>query len=424
MPRLTAPTRAFSRGEALRALLANRRRARARGRAAPAMSTALARSTWPTASVSPGAMKLRRRSSSGVRPAAAATSSMCRSSANMLCGAPKPRNAPCGGVLVATARPRTRTFGQRYGPGRVNRAARQHDRRQRAVGAAVDREVDVHREQPAVARHRRAMAGARRDGAWSSPPCLRRGRRSSSPAARLPARAAPRAPAIIDGYSSLPPKPPPVSVWTTRIFSRRQAEQPGERLVDVVRALHRAPDGDAVLVVGDGAACRWLDVELLLRAGLVLAFDDDGGGGEGGVDVRLSRRCSDLKMLSSPQTISRRARASSMLEHRRQRLDSMVDVLARVARAGARSRCAISTTGSSGWLTTVVREVRLVVGDQRRRRLRPGMSAAVTTTNSSQGTTGSKRMPVMRPRGTGTADGDAVQHARRRHVVDIDAPRR
>ena len=34
----------------------------------------------------------------------------------MLCGAPNPRNAPCGGAFVATARPRTRMFGQKYGP--------------------------------------------------------------------------------------------------------------------------------------------------------------------------------------------------------------------------------------------------------------------------------------------------------------------
>ena len=93
----------------------------------------------PTASVSPGLMKLRRRNSSGERPTAAATRSMCRSSAKMLCGAPKPRNAPCGGTLVATARPCTRTFGHDVRPGGVDRAARQHDRRQRAVGAAVDR---------------------------------------------------------------------------------------------------------------------------------------------------------------------------------------------------------------------------------------------------------------------------------------------
>ena len=72
---------------------------------------------WPTASVSPERMKLRRRKSSGVMAIAAATLSRCRSSAKRLCGAPKPRNAPCGGTLVATARPRTRTFGHEYGPG-------------------------------------------------------------------------------------------------------------------------------------------------------------------------------------------------------------------------------------------------------------------------------------------------------------------
>ena len=63
-----------------------------------------------------GRMKFRRRNSSGARPTAAATLSMCRSSAKMLCGAPKPRKAPCGGTLVATARPRTRTLGHAYGP--------------------------------------------------------------------------------------------------------------------------------------------------------------------------------------------------------------------------------------------------------------------------------------------------------------------
>ena len=34
----------------------------------------------------------------------------------MLCGAPKPRNAPCGGQFVATAVLRMRTLGQEYGP--------------------------------------------------------------------------------------------------------------------------------------------------------------------------------------------------------------------------------------------------------------------------------------------------------------------
>ena len=38
------------------------------------------------------------------------------SAANSVCGAPNPRNAPLGGVLVAIARPRIRTFGHSYGP--------------------------------------------------------------------------------------------------------------------------------------------------------------------------------------------------------------------------------------------------------------------------------------------------------------------
>ena len=63
-------------------------------------------------------------------------------------------------------------------PGGVNGAARQHDRRQRAVRAAVDHEVDVHREQPSVARRPPCGAASATDGAWSSPPCPRRGRRS------------------------------------------------------------------------------------------------------------------------------------------------------------------------------------------------------------------------------------------------------
>ena len=40
----------------------------------------------------------------------------CVSVANSTCGAPNPRNAPLGGVLVRVARARMRTFGQRYGP--------------------------------------------------------------------------------------------------------------------------------------------------------------------------------------------------------------------------------------------------------------------------------------------------------------------
>ena len=220
-------------------------------------------------------MKLRRRNSSGVRPAAAATRSMWRSSANRLCGAPKPRNAPCGGALVATARPRIRTFGQKYGPAAwiVPRDRTTGDSVQ--YGAAVDHEVDVHRDQPAVRVDARCGAASATDGAWWSPPCPPRGRRSIF-TGRPDFHASSAAwPAIIVGYSSLPPNPPPVSIWTTRILSARQAEERRERVVDVVRALHRAPHGHAVVGVRDRQHAVRLDVQLFLRARLVLAFDDE-----------------------------------------------------------------------------------------------------------------------------------------------------
>ena len=49
-------------------------------------------------------------------PSASATRFTCISAANSVWGAPKPRNAPFGGVLVATTREWMRTFGHRYGP--------------------------------------------------------------------------------------------------------------------------------------------------------------------------------------------------------------------------------------------------------------------------------------------------------------------
>ena len=49
-------------------------------------------------------------------PSASARRSTWISAANSTCGAPKPRNAPLGGVFVRVARARMRTFGQRYGP--------------------------------------------------------------------------------------------------------------------------------------------------------------------------------------------------------------------------------------------------------------------------------------------------------------------
>ncbi len=49
-------------------------------------------------------------------PRASATRSRCVSAANSDCGAPNPRKAPLGGVLVMAERARIRTLGQAYGP--------------------------------------------------------------------------------------------------------------------------------------------------------------------------------------------------------------------------------------------------------------------------------------------------------------------
>ena len=59
----------------------------------------------------------------GDMPSASATRLACISAANSVWGAPKPRNAPLGGVLVAVARPRMRTSGTGTGRPRGARPA-------------------------------------------------------------------------------------------------------------------------------------------------------------------------------------------------------------------------------------------------------------------------------------------------------------
>ena len=90
---------------------------------------------------------LRRRSSAGLMSSRSAIRLSCISAANSVCGAPKPRKAPFGGVFVRVARARIRTFGQRYGPPAWS-AARQDDGRQGAVRAAVHDDLDVLGDQP------------------------------------------------------------------------------------------------------------------------------------------------------------------------------------------------------------------------------------------------------------------------------------
>ncbi len=104
IPRATrAPAGLAARSAAVRA------RARSNSDASAARSStsspaASAPRTWLVAVTPPGRYTLRRRSSSGDIPSASAARLTCISAANSACGAPKPRNAPLGGVLVATAR--------------------------------------------------------------------------------------------------------------------------------------------------------------------------------------------------------------------------------------------------------------------------------------------------------------------------------
>ena len=198
--------------------------------------------------------------------------SMCASTANCVCGAPKPRNAPFGGVLrhhraaadadvIAAIRTR-----------RVNHAARQHHRAQRRVGAAVHDDVDVHRRDAAVSRqagampHDRRMPLGRRQQIFDTvvdhldrPAGLaREDRRMTRQHRRVFFLAAESAAGfrLHDAHAL-----------------GRQLQQHDQRLVHVVRALQRSVDGH-LAVAGHGDHAVGLDVELLLVAGAIFAFDD------------------------------------------------------------------------------------------------------------------------------------------------------
>ena len=227
MPRRAAAgrSRGSQRGRARARAALEGARARRTPRAPPARST-LSRSTLAQSAcrrpsrTSPFLRRMRRR---GRGPSAVRDPvhvALRRRTA--VCGAPKPRNAPFGGVFVATARARMRTFGQRYGPAGVDRAARQHHRRQRHVGAAVHHDVDVVGDQRAVAGDARAQADHRRVALGGGGDVLEPVVDDLDRPAALP-RQQRRVRAIIDGYSSLPPKPPPVTVWITRTFSAGSA---------------------------------------------------------------------------------------------------------------------------------------------------------------------------------------------------------
>ncbi len=118
---------------------------------------ASAPSRWPVAVVSPGRSAFISRNRIGSRFRASASRSMWTSTPNCVCGAPKPLNAPLGGVCVIIDAAANADVVAAIRPRRVDDAAREHDGAQRRVCAAVHHHIDVHRREPAVALHTRAM---------------------------------------------------------------------------------------------------------------------------------------------------------------------------------------------------------------------------------------------------------------------------
>ena len=155
----------------------------------------------------------------------------------------------------------------------MEHGAREHRGRERGISAAVGREIDLHRQQLAVAVKRRAMAHARRMSLGG------RGQIFHAVVDHLHRMAAlhgeQRRVARDDGGIIL------FAAECAAGFSLDDAnlvigqiEDGTQSFENVVRALQRAPHRDAALraVLRDHALV--LDVKMFLRAGAVLALDD------------------------------------------------------------------------------------------------------------------------------------------------------
>ena len=143
----------------------------------------------------------------------------------MLWGAPKPRNAPCGGTFVATARPRMRTWSHRYGPAAwiVPRESTTGDSVQYAP-PSMTKSTSIASSRPSRVTAVRCFV---RDGCRFVVATMSSARLYTIFTGRPDFQASSAAwPAMIDGYSSFPPKPPPVSICTTRIFSAGRLKSP------------------------------------------------------------------------------------------------------------------------------------------------------------------------------------------------------
>ncbi len=100
--------------------------------------------------------------------------------------------------------------------------------------------------------------------------------------------------AIIEGYSSFPPK---IFFFSAKAaagfrldhanFLRREAEQGDQSFVHVVRALQRTPDSHSLAQICGRDHALILDVQVFLRAGPKFAFDDEVGARPRGIYVPL-----------------------------------------------------------------------------------------------------------------------------------------
>ena len=247
-----------------------------------------------------------------------------------------------GGVFVRVARARMRTFGQRYGPPRVERAAREHDRGERAVRAAVHDDLDVLGDEPAIAGDAGPMADDRRVA-------LGRGRDVlvavvDHPDGLLRLAREERGVQPDDRGELLLAAEPAAGLGLDHAGgSVVEAEAALERRVQVVRALERARDGDAAALGRHGDHRVVLDVELLLVADAILALEDDVGGGErrldvvAGLDRVLGEDVVGLERIEDPGSFvvrgSARCRASRSVAlsgrgEQRQRLGVVLDLAA------------------------------------------------------------------------------------------------
>ena len=171
----------------------------------------------------------------------------------------------------------------------VDRATRQHDRRQRHIRAAVHHDIDLVRHERAVAHdagahpdHGRVPLRGRRDVLepvvhdphW--PAALPRQQRGVPADHRriflLAAEAAPR-----DGLHD-----PHLGI--------RQRKRARQRLVHVVGTLQRSPHRKAAVSGALRQHAVVLDVQLLLVAAAVLALDDHVGAGKPGVEITARDR--------------------------------------------------------------------------------------------------------------------------------------